>query len=90
MSAFGGKADIRGTLWDLTECLLLTADARLTEGGGGVLRLPGPVLYPYPLADICSSADHTAPLVAASASGYAPGYWGRGYWGGYGYGYGWR
>src|SRR6516225_9642134 len=29
MSAFGGKADIRGVL---TECLLLTADTRLTEG----------------------------------------------------------
>ena len=24
---------------------------------GGVLRLPGPVLYPYPLADICGSVD---------------------------------
>ena len=27
------------------------------EYEGGLLRLPGPVLYPYPLADICGSVD---------------------------------
>ena len=57
---------------------------------GAYYAYPAPSYFHTPSPIYAAVPIHAAPVVSASASGYAPGYWGRGYWGGYGYGYGWR
>jgi hypothetical protein len=60
------------------------------EYEGGVLGYPAPSYIHTPWPIYAAVSIHAAPVVSASPSGYAPGYWGLGYWGGYGYGYGRR
>lgn len=90
----------RGNLWSFRRpvhrptAIGITMDTatrlRSLSTRGAYYGYPAPSYIHTPWPIYAAVSIHAAPVVSASPSGYAPGYWGLGYWGGYGYGYGRR
>jgi|ERR1700756_4209266 hypothetical protein len=58
------------------------------RSGNAYYGYPAPSYIHSPWPIYAAVPIHAAPVVLAPTYGYGPGYWGRGYGGGYGYG--WR